>query len=177
MCIYILHISHIVSRRFTILIEWDQTSACKGASGCRYQFIFDLTRPPNPCMKCTMKRQIDHPTGNYMPYSFRQVFGSLTSPADHVTMKMQETGPTVYSPYPRRLECLSICWYNYKGSTFSSVILRPWVLVRSGAWTLDLPHNRLLRSNNWANQAAVKVIYDLIYLIGILSPYVALYVP
>ena len=40
MCIYIPHISHIVSRRFTILIEWDWTSACKGASGCRYQLIF-----------------------------------------------------------------------------------------------------------------------------------------
>ena len=37
----------------------------------------------------------------------------------------------VYSPYPRRLESLTICWCNYKGSTFYSVILRPWVLVRS----------------------------------------------
>ena len=28
-------------------IEWDWTSACEGASGCRCQFIFDLTHPPN----------------------------------------------------------------------------------------------------------------------------------
>ena len=48
-----------------------------------------------------------------------------------------------YSPYPRRLQCLTICRYHYKGSTFSSVNLRPWVLVRSGARTLDLPHSRL----------------------------------
>ena len=45
-------------------------------------------------------------------------------------MKMHETGPTVYSPCPRRLESLPICWFNYKGSTFYSVILRPWLLVR-----------------------------------------------
>ena len=28
MCIYIPHISHSVPRRFTILLEWDRTSAC-----------------------------------------------------------------------------------------------------------------------------------------------------
>ena len=57
-----------------------------------------------------------------------------------ITVKMQETGPTVYRPYPRRLKYLTICRCHYKGSIFSSVILRPWVLVRSGARTRDLTH-------------------------------------
>ena len=42
-------------------------------------------------------------------------------PAGIRTKKSCETGPTVY-PCPRRLESLTIYRYNYKDSTFSSVI-------------------------------------------------------
>ena len=136
-------------------IEWDQTSACEGASGCLYQFIFDLTHPPNPCMKCTMKLVIDQHKGTTHPPLSDKCVGSLTSPADHVTLKMQEMGPTVYSPYQRRLECLTVCRYNYKDSIFSSVILRPWVLVWSGARTLA-SRTAHWHSTNWANQAAAS---------------------
>ena len=73
----------------------------------------------------------DYNTRDFVPYSYRIVSGFLNVPHYLISNKGYETGPPVYSPYPRRLESLTMCRYNYKGSTFSSVMLRPWVRVRS----------------------------------------------
>ena len=65
-----------------------------------------------------------HNTRNFMPYASRIVCGFLTYHTELVNMEgISETGPTVCSHYPRRLESLTICGPYYKGSTFSSVIL------------------------------------------------------
>ena len=61
--------------------------------------------PPN----LDIARKTDHKTGNYMPYSLRQVCGFFFVPQD-------------YRPYPRRLDVITRDRCNYKGSTFSSII-------------------------------------------------------
>ena len=142
MCIYIPHISHDVSWWFTMLLSEIERQLVK-APLLSVHFWSD-THPAH----AWNVRQTTTP-GTSSPTLSDKCVASITSPANHVTPKMQETRPTVYSPYPRRLQCLTICRYNYKGNTFPSVILRPWVLVRpSTSRTADW------RSINWANQAA-----------------------
>ena len=99
--------------------------------------------------------KVDHPTGVYDPYSVRIVMWVLLRPIRTDQWKCCETGPTVFRPYPRRLESLTICRCHYKGSTFFSVILRPWVLVRLGFGPAT-SRSGDRRSPNWANQAAVR---------------------
>ena len=60
--------AHITYRLRKVLLSIkDRMSACGGASGCRYQFLFDLTHPPNPCMKCKMNFEIDKHTAKNTP--------------------------------------------------------------------------------------------------------------
>ena len=61
--------------------------------------------------------------GSTTPTLYEQCVGSLTSHSINIG-KDCETGPTVFRPYPRRLESLTICRCHYKGSTFFSVIVK-----------------------------------------------------
>ena len=129
-CVFIYRTYHImVSWGFIVLIiEWD-CQLVKAPLVATISSYYDLTHPPNYVWNVGWNlRQTTRP-GTTCPTLYDKCLGSLTSSANHVTLKMQETGPTVYSPYPRWLQSLTVCWCNYKGNTFCSVILRPWVLV------------------------------------------------
>lgn len=73
----------------------------------------------------------DHKSGSYIPYSL------LTS-----TGKMQETRPTDFHSYPRRLASLNVI---SKEAHSPQLNLRCWVLFQSGASTFDLPHGSSAR--------------------------------
>ena len=61
-----------------------------------------------------------------------------------------------YSPYLRGLESLTICRCNYKGSTFSLVILRSLILVRLASWMAARCWNFLSRKRAPALKCRTK---------------------
>ena len=101
--------------------------------------------------------KVGHTIGVYDPYSFRIMMWVLLRPTRTNQWKCYETGPTVFRPYPRRLESLTICRCHYKGSTFFSVIQRPSVLVRPG-FEPATSRSADRCSTNWANQTAVCLV-------------------
>ena len=61
--------------------------------------------------------------GTTCPTLYEECVGSLMSQGFFITCaRACETGPTVYLPYPRRLESQTVYRCYYKGSAFSSVI-------------------------------------------------------
>ena len=67
---------------------------------------------------------------------------------------MPKVRPIVYSPYPKTLECQTICGYHSEDCTFSSVILETLSDVGSGVWTSCTA----VRSATWANQARFIIL-------------------
>ena len=96
-------------------------------------------------------KAVPHRGGSTPPTLYEQQSGFFYAPQESEQWKSCETGPTVSRPYPRRLECLTVCSCHNKDSTFSSVILRPWMLVLLG---FEPANSRSVdqRLSNWANR-------------------------
>ena len=85
-----------------------------GSWGYLYKRCLFTDNPPSPW-------KVGHTTRVYDPCSFRIVKWVLLRPTRTTLWKCCEMGPTVFRPYPRRLESLTICRCHYKGSTFFAV--------------------------------------------------------
>ena len=119
--------------------------------------FMSLLYPPNPwCEWCDEWRLTTTP-GSTSPTLFEQWCGFFYVPQEPNKCKCCETGPTVFRPYPRKLESLTVYRCRYKGSTFFSVIYRPWVLVRPGFEPVTSRSADRPRSPNWANQVAYSL--------------------
>ena len=96
------------------------------------------------------------PPGSMHATLYKQHCGFFYVPQESEEWKNCETGRMVFRPYSRRLECLTFCRCHCRGSTFSSVILRPQVLVQprfEPATTCSADRHL----PNWAHWAMVNV--------------------
>ena len=84
----------------------------------------------NPFITHQAHERLYHTTGVYAPYSLRTAVWVLLRPTRIKTEKeLWDRAFGFFRPYPIRLEILTVCRCHNKGSTFSLVVLRSWVLV------------------------------------------------
>ena len=91
-----------------------QTSAYKGATGSRLQSVYNLTVPTLPIMWMMwygVWRLLCE--GLYVPYSFRTAVWVFYVPQEPHKCKCCERGSTIFRPYPRWLESLTVCRSYY----------------------------------------------------------------
>ena len=113
------------------------------------------------------------PPPSTSPTLFEQWCGFFYVPQEPDKWKCCETGPKVFRPYPRRLERITVRRCHYKGSTFFSVISRPWVLVRPEFEPVT-SRSAERRFPNWANQAkGISSIHRKAFLVEIKSDLVS----
>ena len=107
----------------------------------------------------------DHNTWSSMPYSLRIVCGFFYVPLGCEHWRVVRQGLRFIVLIREDLKVLTICRCNYKGSTFSSVILRPWVLVqlesnsRPPAWQPDAQPTDPPEINDESKQKAKQGIF------------------
>ena len=76
-----------------------------------------------PIHEC--ESEINHYTGHHVPYSLPRCVGSLTSHRFITCTRAFETGPTVYRPYPRRLESQTVCRCYPKAALYPQLFKDP----------------------------------------------------
>ena len=142
---YILHVNSKFGRQHT-----------KAPLAAALSPFMILLYPPKPwCEWCDVCR-LTTPLRSTSPTLFEQWCRFFYVPQEPDKCNCCETGPTVFRPYPRRLESLTVCRCHYKGTTFFSVIERPWVLVRPGFEPVT-SRSADRRFPKWANQAAANL--------------------
>lgn len=73
---------------------------------------------------------------------WQEIFSFTASSEDKTRPQNREISSLLFARRTWVFQCPldNICSCHSKGCTLSSVMLRTWVLVPSGAWTLGLPH-------------------------------------
>ena len=113
-------------------------------TGPTSQFFSPLHYPPSSW------KAVPHHPGIRPPTLYEQQCKFFYVPQESDQRKSCETGPTVLSEKTRMS---NLCRCHNKGSTLSSVILRPSLLIRPG---IEPATSRSAdrRLSNWANRAA-----------------------